>query len=126
MELFLASALNPSGGGQSSFTGLGGYVLYNLYGNCCMEQRTISVDGRPMITETTEKRSSLQVGLGLDQYFLNGSKSVYSASGLGIGLNYQFRFMKYNFKASYRHSQMTTGQLKIGGDFIGLGMVFSL
>jgi hypothetical protein len=124
LEIYLASAINTTGG--SSFTGLGGYTYYNLYGDCCLSSRRVLLDGRPMMTETTNKGSNLQVGVGLDQFFLNGSKSVYSASGLGLSAIYQFALFKYNFKAEGRHSQMTAGENKIQGTFFSFGLVFAL
>lgn len=124
MEIYLASAINTTGG--SSFTGLGGYTYYNVYGDCCLSTRRVILDGKPMVTETTNKGTNLQVGVGLDQFFLNGSKSVYSASGLGISAIYQFALFKYNFKAEGRHSQMTAGENKIQGTFFSFGLVFAL
>lgn len=124
LEIFLSSGLNTSGG--ASFTGLGGYTYYNLLGECCATVRTVLVDGRPTVTETSIRGQNLQVGLGLDQYFLNGSKSVYSASGLGFAAVYQFALFKYNFKAEARHSMMNAGQNKIQGNFVSFGVVFAL
>jgi hypothetical protein len=124
IELYLASAINASGG--SSFTGIGGYAYYNLFGDCCTAYRRVSIDGKPMISETAEKAQNLQLGFGIDQFFLNGSKSVYSASGVGFGALYQFSLFKYDFNAEARHSQMSAGQSKIQGDFFSLGMVFGL
>jgi len=124
IELYLASAMSASGG--SSFTGIGGYAYYNIFGDCCAAYRRVSIDGKPMISETAEKAQNLQLGFGVDQFFLNGSRSVYSASGLGFGALYQFSLFKYDFKAEARHSQMSAGQNKIQGNFFSLGMVFGL
>lgn len=126
LEVFLTSAVNSTGGVQASFTGLGAYALYSLFGNCCEEDKTLTVDGKPVLRDRIEKGSSVLIGLGLDQFFLNGAKTVYSTSGLGLAVNYQFRFYRYNFKAEARHSQMVAGQTKIIGDFFSLGMVFTL
>jgi len=126
LDIYLSSAVNSAGNVQVSFTGLGGYAFYNIFGNCCQENRVIYIDGKPLVTENVEKESSLQVGIGLDQYFLNGTKTVYSTSGLGIAANYQFKMFQHNFKIEVRHSQMATGQNKITGDFFSLGMIFSL
>lgn len=124
LEIYLASAINTTGG--SSFTGLGGYTYYNVYGDCCQTNRRVILDGKPMVTETTPKGTNFQVGVGLDQFFLNGSKSVYSASGLGLSAIYQFALFKYNFKAEGRHSRMTAGENKIQGTFFSFGLVFAL
>jgi hypothetical protein len=124
LEVYLASALNTSGG--ASFTGIGGYTYYNVLGECCATVRTVAVDGKPMITETSLRGQNLQLGLGLDQFFLNGSKSVYSASGLGLSVIYQFPLFNYSFKTEARHSQMTAGQNKIQGTFFSFGVVFAL
>lgn len=126
LDIYLSSAVNSTGGVQVSFTGLGGYAFYNVFGNCCQENRVIYIDGKPLVTENIEKESSLQVGLGLDQYFLNGAKTVYSTSGLGVAVNYQFKMFHQNFKAEFRHSQMSSGQNKITGNFFSLGMIFVL
>lgn len=124
LEMYLASALNTSGG--SSFTGLGGYMFYNIFGNCCVSQRVVYIDGKPLISESSRKGQSLQVGAGLDQFFLNGSKSVYSSSGVGVAAVYQFALFNYNFKAEARQSQMTAGKTKIQGSFFSLGLTFAL
>ncbi|MBS1970342.1 MAG: hypothetical protein JSU04_08535 [Bdellovibrionales bacterium] len=124
LEVYLASAINTAGG--ASFTGIGGYTYYNVLGECCATVRTVAVDGKPMVTETSLRGQNLQIGLGLDQYFLNGSKSVYSASGLGLSVVYQFPLFNYNFKTEARHSQMTAGQNKIQGNFFSFGVVFAL
>ncbi len=124
LAVYLASAINTAGG--ASFTGIGGYTYYNIFGECCATIRTVAVDGKPMVTETSLRGQNLQVGLGLDQFFLNGSKSVYSASGLGLSVIYQFPLFNYNFKTEARHSQMTAGQNKIQGNFFSFGVVFAL
>lgn len=126
IEVFLASAVNASSGGASNFTTLGGYFNYTLLGNCCSIQKTISMDGSPIVVETSSKKNQLKVGVGIDQVFLNGSKSVYSISGVGAGASYEFRMFDYPLKASGRYSMMSSGAMSISGIFFGLGMTFGL
>jgi hypothetical protein len=123
MEVYLSSAIN---GQQSSFTGLGGYLYYTLLGNCCEVNKTVTVGGQPVLTERELNTNSLRIGFGVDQFLLNGSKAVYSASGIGFGASYQFALFNYQFKASIRSSTMSVNTSRVQGLFYGLGMVFPL
>lgn len=125
-EIYLSSALNLQKGAQASFTGLGGYVYYTVWGDSFETQKTVSIIQQSIITDKNNKIYNLQVGAGLDQFLLNGSKSVYSASGIGIGAIYRFNIYDYNLKAAARYSTMTSGANKLQGLFLGLGIVFTL
>lgn len=126
LELYLSTAIGGGSSVSASFTGLGGYALYNLLGTCCQENRTISVDGTTVVKETMAQKHLLQVGIGLDQILLNGSKGVYSTSGLGIGGNYQFNVWDFKVKISARMAQMTANKEKVQATFFGAGLVFPL
>lgn len=127
VELYFSTALTAKGSSlQSSFTGLGGYIFYSLWGDCCDLRKTHSIDGVSIITETVESKNSLEIGVGLDQFFLNGSKAVYSSSGFGVGMNYRFRLFDYNLKFSTKYSMLTANNVAASGIFFGLGMIFPL
>lgn len=126
VELFLASAINASQSVSASFTGYGAHLLYVPFGDCCAERRAVQVDGRAVLTEDAETRSVFEIGLGLNQYLLNGSKGVYSASGVGGIVNYRFTMFSYQWKASARVAQMVSASVPIQAVFLSFGMALPL
>lgn len=128
LELFLSSALSTGGGDSvsSSFTGYGGSIYYNLFSECCEFKKTLSLNDIPVLQESQMSRSRFQIGMGLNQYLLNGSEGVYSSSGLSVGVNYLFPVWGFDLKASVRHLEMVSGSNKIKGLFAGFGFVFSI
>lgn len=126
IDLFLSTALGNEQGVSASFTGFGGYAFYNLFSECCDQNRALLVDGVPVVSESQELKHLFQIGLGINQFLLNGSKGVYSSSGLGFGVNYYFRVMRFHLKASARQAQMISNENKVQGTFLGLGIVFPL
>lgn len=125
-DAFLGSAVNSQSSVSSSFTGLGGYFYYTAFGNCCAMKKTISSGGAPILIETQAKKNSVSVGVGLDQFFLNGTAAVYSVSGLGVGAKYQFNLFNYNFETAARYSMMSASGVSIKGLFVSAGVVFGL
>lgn len=126
LEMALSTALNAQSTGQASFTGIEGYLYYTVWGESYDTLRTVSLNQQTVFVDRNQKINSLQIGAGVDQYLLNGSKSVYSASGLGAGVVYRFNLFNYNFKAGVRSSTMTAGAQKMQGLFYSLGLVFTL
>lgn len=126
IEISLASAFNASSTTASSFTTIGGYAYYTLFGDCCSLNKIVTLDGAPILIESTNKRNSLKAGLGIDQVFLNGSKSVYSISGLGLGVQYDFKMFNRLFKASGKYSMMSSNEMDVTGLFFSLQMTFGL
>lgn len=125
MNLSLFTAINGSSN-QVSFSGLGGSLYYDVFGTCCSSTTTTYLGSEKVIVEKTKPTNSLQVGLGLDQFYLNGSKSVYSSSGFNVGAAYKFTMFDYNLKAAARYSMMGTDKQKIQAYFFSLGIVFPL
>ncbi|HRO67193.1 MAG TPA: hypothetical protein PL182_06495 [Pseudobdellovibrionaceae bacterium] len=126
VEIFLSSAFSNDKSISSSFTGYGGTFYYNLFSECCEESRTVTMDGTPLLYENQNRGRQLQIGLGLNQYLLNGSQGVYSASGLGIGANYVFGIRSWNVKISGRFADMVSGDNKVQATFLGIGLLFPL
>lgn len=126
MDVSISTALSQGEGVSSSFTGVTGFVYYNFLSACCDKYKTVSVSNVPVFTETVLSPYLLQVGAGINQYFLNGSRGVYSSSGLGVGANFFFRAWNYQVKLSGRVSQMTTNEMQVQGMYLGAGLVFPL
>lgn len=126
LEMALSTALNAQSSTQASFTGIEGYLYYTLLGDSYDTLRNVSLNQQTVFVDRNQKMNSLMIGVGVDQYLLNGSKSVYSASGLGAGMIYRFNLFNYNFKAGVRSSTMTAGAQKMQGLFYSLGLVFTL
>jgi len=123
IELFLSTALGQE---SSSFTGFGGYAFYNLLTECCDQNRILYVDGVPAVSENLKMKHLFQVGVGVNQFLLNGSKGVYSSSGPGLGANYLFQLYRFQIKASARLSEMISNNNKVQGTFLSLGVAFPL
>ncbi len=124
LDIYLSTGFGGQTATQASFTGTGAYVYYSLLGNCCLIDRSVYIAGTSILNESNTPSNHFSIGLGADQYLLNGSKSVYSASGVGIGLNYEFDLWKYRAKAGLRYSAMTSNQINIQATFYSLGIVF--
>lgn len=122
----LSMALNDQNLVSTSFTGLGAYFYYSIFGNFGDQKKTVLLDNAPVLSERTRGHNSFEAGLGLDQLFLNGTTSVYSVSGLGLGAKYRFVLFKQDFEAAGRYSVMSSGSNSITGMFISLGMSFPL
>lgn len=125
LNLSLFTAINGSET-QVSFSGLGGSLYYDVFGICCSTVTTTYLGSEKAIVETSKPSNSLQVGIGVDQFYLNGSKSVYSSSGFNVGAAYKFTFFDYNLKAAARYSMLGSEKQKIQAYFLSLGIVFSL
>lgn len=126
VEVFLSSAFSNDKSVSSSFTGYGGTFYYSLFSECCRESKAVTVDGSPVLYENQDRGPQFQVGLGLNQYLLNGSQGVYSASGLGLGAAYVFGFRSWNIKISGRFADMVSGDNKVQATFLGIGLLFPL
>lgn len=125
LNLSLFTAINGSKN-QVSFSGLGGSLYYDVFGTCCSSETTTFLGSEKIIVEKTKPTNSLQVGVGIDQFYLNGSKAVYSSSGFNVGAAYKFTMFDYNFKAAARYSMLGTDKQKIQAYFFSLGVVFPL
>lgn len=126
VDTYFSTAFGSDGGVQSSFTGMGAYLTYAVLGSCCSANKTVTVSGFPTITEKTELSNLLQVGIGVDQFFMNGSQNVYPSSGVGLSLSYDFGMLDRHFRVSTRASMMTASRMKNQGLFLGLGILFPL
>ncbi len=126
IETSLFTALNASQQSQISFSGLGVAMYYDLWGRATGAIKNTFLNDRRISEEIAPIQNSLQIGLGVDQFYLNGNKTVYSSSGLSLGLSYTFNLFNYLFKASTRVSQMTANKEKVNATFFSLGIVFPL
>lgn len=125
-QVFISSAINQQNSVSSSFTGLGGYVFYSVLGACCQTKKFTTVSGTPVISETRPEENILNVGIGIDQYMLYGTSSVYPASGLGYAAQYLFGLFGRRFKAEARMSNLSLGSTQIKGLSLGVGIVLPL
>ena len=122
----MSTALSAEGQVSTSFTGLGAYFNFVAYGDCCNKIKTVFVNGALSTTETTKSSARVLLGVGLDQYLLNGNRNVYSTSGPGVSASYYFPIWRFLGKLSAKFSQMITDEENVSGSFIGLGLVFDL
>ncbi len=109
-----------------SVSGFSSGLSYDLIGTCCGANRTTYLGQEPIIIEKSRLSHLLQLGFGIDSYYFDGSKFVYSSSGLHLSMNYRFNFFGYNFKISGKQSQLKINNDKINATVFGLGLVFPL
>ena len=126
LDIFFSTALSGSKNVSNSFTGLGAYVYYNLLGDCCDTNQKTFVDERQQILDFTQANNTLFLGAGVDQYYLNGAKTIYSASGLGLAVKYQFSLFNWRWETTGQYSLLNSGSTKLNGLMLSAGIVFPL
>lgn len=126
VDLTVSTALSFGGAVTNSFTGLNGYIYYNFLAPCCEESKVWTLNGAPLLTEKMSEPFLLQLGAGLNQYFLNGNRGVYSASGLGIGAQFHFRLWSYQVKVMAKSGQLSSNENQVTSLVLGAGLVFPL
>lgn len=117
---------NQSGVQNNSFTGFNAFAYYVVWGNPFPYEKKTFVLDKLIVTEKENISSSIFVGAGVTQYFLNGNRGVYSASGIGLGAGYLFTLFNTNFRLSGRWNQLEASQIKVNGMSLDLGVCFSL
>lgn len=125
-ELGISAAVNTQGEVQNSFTGFTGFAYYNLFGRQNSKVKKTYLADVLISAETEPSNHNLLLGAGLGQYFFNGNKGVYSASGIGIGAIYKFNVWGLDFKVSARWSQLSAAQTNVNALAVDAGIVFSL
>lgn len=126
-DVDLQSAMNFSENGlQNSFTGMSVHVNYTLFGECCNQVKNTTVNDFQLLQESHSLNSHVVVGLGLEQLFLNGAKSIYSASGLNAQIKYRLNYYKVIWQLEGRASYLISGEHQITGVGIGIGAIFPL
>lgn len=126
VELFLSSAISASQGVSSSFTGYGAHLLYSPFQDAYSANRSIEVNGVSLITENAETKHLFEIGVGLNQYLLNGSKGVYSASGLDGIASYRFAMLSFQWKASARFASLVSAATPVSAIFLSIGLSLPL
>ncbi len=127
VEFGSSIALNNQNSAQSnSFTHFNLYSYYNLWGTPYKLVKKSYLSDALVSSETIATRHALFIGGGISQYFLNGNRGVYSASGLGLGLIYQFQVWNTLLRVSSRWNQLQSSQISIDGLSFDFGIVFSL
>lgn len=127
LEFGASVAMNNQSGVQSnSFTGFNFFTYYDLFGKPFLSEKKILISDHTLLSEKQNLRHSLFLGAGVSQYFLNGNRGVYSASGLGAGVIYQFQVWNSVLRVSSRWNQLESSQIKIDGLSYDVGVCFSL
>lgn len=127
VEFGASVAMNSQASVQSnSFTGFNLFGYYNLLGQPFSSAKQTYLSDTLISVEQQPARYSLSVGVGVSQYFLNGTRGVYSASGLGAGFIYQVRVWSAMVRASARWNQLQASSLNVDGLSFDLGFSFSL
>jgi hypothetical protein len=109
-----ASLAQIYGSGSSSalaalYSGLTASVRYAPLAEFAQERSEVLFEGRRIFGETSENNRTLAVGLQMNQLFLNGSSSVYNATGLGAVVSYDTRMLGYRVRPEARYGLLSAG-----------------
>jgi hypothetical protein len=125
-QVFISTALNSQNSVSSSFTGLGSYFYYSVYGQCCETKNNATVEGVSLISESRLMPANLLVGIGVNQYTFNGTSSTYPASGLGFSIKYQFNYWKYRWFIDGKQTSMSIGSSAVSGTSFLFGILLPI
>lgn len=125
LEAFISTAFGGASELSSSFFGFGGYGMYNIWGDCCWSKRSVMLGDRDVLTEQSSSTFSVLIGGGIDQYLLNGSKGVYSGSGLGVAASIIVPFKKWSLRLNAKQSFLAAAGQSIDATFLGAGVSFN-
>jgi hypothetical protein len=127
VEFAASVAMNNQSSVQSnSFTGFNAFGYYALWGTPYTSIKKNFMGDKLVASELRSLESCVFAGLGISQYFLNGTRGVYSASGLGAGVGYTTHFWGLNWKASAHWTQLQASDLSVNGLSYDIGFTFIL
>jgi hypothetical protein len=125
LEAFVSTAFGGGSDLSTSFFGFGGYAMYSLWGDCCQVKKSINLNSRSIVVEEASDTMSVLVGAGLDEYLLNGSKGVYSSSGVGVAASLIYPYKTWSLRVNAKQSFLTAAGQSIDAIFLGAGAAFN-
>lgn len=125
-DLYLSTALSSDNGIKISFTNIGATAYYTLWGECYENKSNIYLKETLLVSESTIPNNCLRLGGGLKQFFLNGSKNIYSGFGLGVTAAYHFLVWDYYFKATAGYSFVSASKTQLNDASVGISFILSL
>lgn len=126
LEGFIATALSSgsSSGLASTFTGLGMYALYSVWGNNIQSTKQVLLNSKSIYSEVSNPSSVILVGAGVDNYMLNGSKGIYSSTGAGVEVSCLFPVWGYTGRANLKYTNLEAGGKNVEMILGDLGLSF--
>jgi hypothetical protein len=107
-QVFGAAPATSSSGVQTICTGFQLGVAYVLLGAQGSKIETVDLNGRALVEVQKPRRWNLKIGAGYDQFWLNGTESIYPASGFAYFISGEVPVGSSNIwiKPSYRISSL--------------------
>lgn len=97
-----------AGAGFSAlYSGINASVRYAPFTEFSQRRREVLYEGRRVFEETSENNRSLAVGLQMNQLLLNGTTSVYNATGLGLVVSYDMTLWSYHVRPELRYGSLS-------------------
>ena len=126
LEGFIATALSSgnSSGLSSTFTGLGLYALYSIWGNNIQASKQLVLNNKSIYSEVSNASSLFLVGAGVDNYMLNGTKGIYSSTGVGVEVSCLFPIWGYTGRANLKYTNLEAGSKNVEMILGDLGLSF--
>lgn len=126
LEGFIATALSSgsSSGLSSTFTGLGLYTLYSVWGSNIQASKQLVLNNKSIYSEVSNASSLILVGAGVDNYLLNGTKGIYSSTGVGVEVSCLFPFWGYTGRANLKYTNLEAGGKNVEMILGDLGLSF--
>lgn len=97
--------LSSAGGFSSVYTNLQMHMVYAITGSMLVKRRELRFQNQVVNITKGRVIPSLLISAGAEQYLLNGTTSVLSASGPGVTLSYviPFNFLSFTIGAHYSY-----------------------
>lgn len=108
------------------YSGLNGSIRYTINGSLSTRHQVLTSNGVPIITQTVSSANRLSIGLGIEQLFLNGSQSVYPASGISASVAYATRLLGQRVEINGRLSQLSANQRNLSAIYIDFSFLLGI
>ncbi|MGE3388339.1 MAG: hypothetical protein AB7K41_16560, partial [Bdellovibrionales bacterium] len=114
-----------SGSGLSAlYSALNASVRYAPFAEFSQEKMAVLFEGKKFFEESSENNKTLAVGVQMNQLLLNGTSSVYNATGLGLVLSYDFRLWGYRVRPEARYGMLSANNSDMTAIFFNFLFAF--
>lgn len=112
--------------GTSTMTGFGLFGAYNFFRSSNTKSTNIKIDNRRLMTFENTLGNYLELGLGAQQFYFNGSRGVYSVSGPAIRAAYNFDLFGFNTTIGLQSASVQLAEKSTQLTTVIVGLIFPL
>lgn len=121
-DLSLAQIYGTGSGAGASvlYTAVNASIRYAPLREFAQDNLTVLFDGKKFFEEAMATNSTLAVGLQMTQLILNGSNSIYNATGVGLCLSYDVKAWGYWLRPEIRYGALSSNNTDMTAIFANL------